>query len=46
MKNKHTFSVVIKCRCPKKECGELFQKRVTIEYTTDQRGNIIDSKVR
>jgi len=45
MRNKHKFSHEIHCKCPYAGCGREFEKVVTVEYTTNQRGDVIEHKV-
>lgn len=44
MRNKHIFKGTMLCRCPKEACGNLFTKKVVIEYITNQRGDIIEHR--
>ena len=46
MRNKHIFKEEIECRCPKQACGDTFYKTTTVEYTTNQRGDVIEHRVR
>ncbi len=43
MRNKHKFEDEAYCRCPK--CGEKFPKRFTVEYETNQKGDVIKHKI-
>ncbi|GAH61694.1 unnamed protein product [marine sediment metagenome] len=44
MRNKHTFKEGTECNCPK--CGLSFYKTITIEYVTNQRGDVIEHRIR
>jgi len=44
MRNKHVFKEEIECKCPK--CGSDFYKKVTVEYETNQRGDVIKHTIR
>lgn len=46
MRNNHSFKAEIVLRCPFKACGRVSTKHIIIDYVTDQRGNIIEQKVR
>ena len=46
MRNKHVFKTVIDCKCPFEACGKRFFKNITVEYATNQRGDVIESRVR
>ncbi|GAF90281.1 unnamed protein product [marine sediment metagenome] len=46
MRNKHVFKEKVLCRCPKESCGDTFYKTVTVEYVTNQRGDVIEHKIR
>lgn len=45
MRNKHRFKEKIRVRCPKESCGEKFYKTITVEYVTNQRGDVIDHRI-
>ena len=41
MRNKHTFKGRVALRCPMQACGHEFHRTVTVEYVTNQRGDVI-----
>lgn len=45
MKNIHRFKIKITKRCPYENCGRISTKEITIEYITDQRGNVISKRI-
>jgi hypothetical protein len=45
MRNKHTIVVEAEVRCPKESCGWVFNKKFKIEYTTNQKGDVIETKI-
>lgn len=45
MRNKHKFSAVKIFRCPYENCGKEFEKTITIEYVTNQKGDVIEHKI-
>ena len=45
MKNKHVFEIKVLCRCPYRDCGKTFEKRIKVQYITNQRGDVIEQKV-
>ncbi len=45
MQNKHILNIDVNLKCTKESCGYTFTRKVKIEYTTNQRGDIIESKV-
>lgn len=45
MRNKHIFKEEITCKCPFDSCGKEFQKKITVEYITNQRGDVIEQKI-
>lgn len=45
MRNKHTFKDEIPCKCPFDSCGKEFQKTVTVQYITNQKGDVIEHKI-
>ena len=46
MRNKHTFKIKAEIRCPYEGCGKTFRKTITVEYVTDQRGNVISQNTK
>ena len=46
MRNKHIFKEKVLCHCPKDNCGCSFDKTITVEYVTNQRGDVIEHKIR
>jgi hypothetical protein len=46
MRNKHNIKLVAECRCPQQSCGDIFYKTVTVVYVTNQRGDVIESRIR
>jgi len=44
MRNKHRFSIAKMFTCPYKSCGREFEKTVTVEYVTNQRGDVIEER--
>ena len=45
MRNKHKFKAVVDIHCPFDNCGKSFVKTVTVEYETNQRGDVISKGV-
>ena len=45
MRNKHVFEVKISCKCPYRDCGRIFDKKIEIEYVTNQRGDVIEHRI-
>lgn len=45
MRNKHKFKNNVPCKCPYGDCGKEFDKSVTVEYITNQRGDVIEYRV-
>ncbi len=45
MRNNHRFKTIVPCRCPFEECGKTFDKAITVEYVTNQRGDVIEHTV-
>lgn len=45
MRNKHRFTVDVNVRCPFDNCGETFLKTVTVDYVTNQRGDVIEKTI-
>lgn len=45
MRNKHKFSGTIEIRCPYENCGKEITHEFTVRYVTNQRGDVIESKV-
>jgi len=46
MRNNHTIIMNMECKCPFDACGKTFYKRITVNYMTNQRGDVIDERVR
>jgi len=46
MRNNHSFKQTIECKCPHESCGKPFVKRVTVDYVTNQRGDVIEQRIR
>jgi len=46
MKNKHVFEIKTEMRCPYENCGKTFNKTITVEYETNQRGDVISQKTK
>lgn len=46
MRNKHTFQIKSEIRCPFESCGKIFRKTITVEYETNQRGDVISQKAK
>ena len=46
MRNNHVFKRRVKCRCTELNCGNEFMKTVTVEYVTNQRGDVIEHKIK
>ena len=44
MRNKHTINFKPECTCPK--CGEEFVKPVAVDYVTNQRGDVIEARLK
>ncbi len=44
MRNKYTFKEKIKSKCPK--CGLSFYDKITVEFVTNHRGDIIEHKIK
>ena len=42
MINKHKFVERESCRCPK--CGNIFNNKTTVEFDTNERGDLIRKK--
>lgn len=45
MRNKHKFSAVKTFRCPFENCGKEFEKTITVEYVTNERGDVIEQRI-
>lgn len=45
MRNKHSFKQELEIKCPFDNCGKTFFKTVTIEYVTNQRGDVIEKRI-
>jgi hypothetical protein len=45
MRNKHVFSAVKTFRCPYENCGKEFEKTITVEYVTNERGDVIEQRI-
>lgn len=45
MRNKHTFNEKIEVKCPFANCGKTFDVDITVEYVTNQIGDVIAQKV-
>lgn len=45
MRNKHQFKVEIPIRCPFEACGKYFIKHATVEFETNQKGDVISKKL-
>lgn len=45
MRNKHVFKRRVVCRCPNVNCGDTFMKTITVEFVTNQRGDVIEQKI-
>jgi hypothetical protein len=45
VRNKHKFNNKVSCKCPYDSCGQTFDKVVTVEYVTNQRGDVIEHRV-
>jgi len=45
MRNIHEFKVDILVACPYESCGKYFNTKRTIQYVTNQRGDVIEQKV-
>ena len=45
MRNEHIIRKNIEIKCPWEDCGKTFFKTVTLYFVTNQRGDVIDSKV-
>lgn len=41
----HEFKVEMDCRCPFESCGKPFTKKVTVQYVTNQKGEVIEQKI-
>lgn len=46
MRNKHTFKGRVMLRCPKESCGYESVRTVKVDYVTNQRGDVIEQKIR
>ena len=46
MRNKHTFQIKAEIRCPFESCGKTFGKTITVEYETNQRGDVISHSAK
>jgi len=45
MRNKHKFSGIKELKCPYEDCGKTFNKTITVEYVTNQRGDVIEHRI-
>ena len=45
MRNKHKFTAEVDTKCPFDNCGKSFVKTVTVEFETNQRGDVISKTV-
>lgn len=45
MRNIHIFKNNITCVCPNKDCGKDFTKTITVEYETNQKGDVIGHRI-
>ena len=45
MRNKHTVIKKLEVTCPWKDCGKTFFKTVTVSFVTNQKGDVIESRV-
>jgi len=45
MIKKHKFFSEISVTCPYKECGKQFSKKITVEYVTNQKGDVIETNM-
>ena len=45
MRNYHIFRQAVEIRCPYKNCGQTHIKTMTVEYITNQKGDVIESRV-
>lgn len=45
MRNKHKFTSEITVTCPYNNCGKVFSKKVTVEYVTNQKGDVIEKNM-
>lgn len=45
MRNKHRFTDEIDIKCPYDNCGKSFSRSITVEYETNQRGDVISHRV-
>ena len=45
MINKHRFKIDFDVKCPFDGCGKTFIRKLTVEYVTNQRGDIVSTKV-
>ena len=46
MRNKHKITGELDVTCPYKDCGKVFSKKVTVEYVTNQKGDVIETNIR
>ena len=46
MRKKHTFKIKTDIRCPFESCGKKFRKTITVEYITNQKGDIISQNAK
>ncbi len=45
MNNNHEFKSRIEIRCPFEGCGKTFNKTITVQYVTNQKGDIIEHRI-
>lgn len=45
MRNKHKFKMVKEFKCPYNDCGKTFTITITVEYITNQRGDVIKQRI-
>ena len=46
MRNKNSFKQELMIKCPFDNCGKTFFKTVTIDYVTNQRGDVIQQGIK
>ena len=45
MKKINRYTVKIGCRCPFESCRKYYDKTVTIEYTLNSKGDVVNHRV-
>ncbi len=45
LRNQHILISTINIKCPYQECGKDHYKTITVEYITNQRGDVIEHQI-